>query len=99
MPRQKDEIWKNFNETVLTNGTTRAVCKICKSSVVGLVSRMKTHYDQYSIRHRESQPDEGAESSSTGSAAAKVSKQTVLPFLPANREFKHELNLQITRYA
>ena len=45
MPRTKDEIWKQFNEVTLANGTIRAECKECKASIVGLVSRLKTHFE------------------------------------------------------
>ena len=45
MPRTKDEIWKQFNQVTLANGTIRAECKGCKASIVGLVSRMKTHFE------------------------------------------------------
>ena len=49
---------------------------------------MKTHYEQCSVRH-----DEDA-----GPSDPKVPKQSVLAFIPTNKNFKHELNLQITRY-
>ncbi len=98
MPQQKDDIWGHSNETILPDGRNRAKCRICKSSVADLVSRMKTHYDQCSIRHRECRQDR-LEPSSTRSPAVKVSKQTELPFVSTKKEFKHELNLLITRYS
>ena len=45
MPRIKDPIWKKFNEIQLANGSTRGECPICKATVVGLVSRLKAHYE------------------------------------------------------
>ena len=46
MLRPKDDIWRKFNKIILPNGKIRAQCKLCKDITVGLVSRMKTHFDQ-----------------------------------------------------
>ena len=71
MSRVKDDIWKKFNEVTLANGNTRAECLQCKTRMVGLVSRMKSHYEGC-MRKRT------LEESSPGSSSA---KQATLPFL------------------
>ena len=54
MPRQQDEIWKKYKEITLPNGNIRGECKICKDSVVGLVSRLKTNFEQCSTKNQQS---------------------------------------------
>ena len=51
MPQQKDEIWRKFNEIILPNGCTRAEYKLCKITIVGLVVRTKSHFQDCSTRH------------------------------------------------
>ena len=87
MLRVKDDIWKKFNVIASLNATTSVECKLCKSSVVGLVSRKKTYYEQCSVRHDDD----------PGTSDPEVFKQNVLPFIPTNKDSKHELNLKLTR--
>ena len=85
MPRQKDEIWRKFNEVILPNGSTRAECKLCKNTIVGLVVRMKSHFQDCSTRHAAQQATTSTGVSTTQSpdddnsdaTPAKISKQGV----------------------
>ena len=105
MPRQKDEIWRKFNEVILPNGSTRAECKLCKNTIVGLVVRMKSHFQDCSTRHAAQQATTSTGVSTTQSpdddnsdaTPAKISKQSTLPFKSTSRQAQHDINLQITR--
>lgn len=45
--RQKDAIWQYFLEKCGNTKTgRRAICKICKKEIQGIVARMKTHYEE-----------------------------------------------------
>ena len=45
MPRVEDAVWKKFRQVTLANGSTRGECLQCKTRMVGLVSRIKSHYE------------------------------------------------------
>ena len=90
MPRTKDEIWKQFNEVTLANGTIRAECKGCKASIVGLVSRMKTHFEACSKKRAAPQ------NTTDDEPTPKQTKQSTLPFLTSGTK-QHETHLQIAR--
>ena len=93
MPRQKDEIWRKFNEVILPNGSTRAECKLCKNTIVGLVVRMKSHFQDCSTRHAAQHATTSTGMSTTQSpddnsdaTPAKISKQSTLPFKSTSRQ-------------
>ena len=90
MPRIKDEIWKQFNEVTLANGTIRAECKGCKASIVGLVSRMKTHFEACSKKRAAPQ------NTTDDEPTPKQTKQSTLPFLTSGTK-QHAIHLQIAR--
>ena len=81
MPRTKDEIWKQFNEVTLANGTIRAECKGCKASIVGLVSRMKTHFEACSKKRAAPQ------NTTDDEPTPKQTKKSTLPFLTCGAHF------------
>ena len=90
MPRTKDEIWKQFSEVTLANGTIRAECKGCKASIVGLVSRMKTHFEACSKKRAAPQ------NTTDDEPTPKQTKQSTLPILTSGTK-QHEIHLQIAR--
>ena len=89
MPRIKDPIWKKFNEIQLANGSTRGECPICKVTVVGLVSRLKAHYEACSRKRSNNEEIEVLEPNTP--------KQAKLPFLSGGAK-EHDIELQLTRY-
>ena len=106
MPRQKDEIWKQYEKITLSNGSISSECKICKDSVVGLVSRLKTQFEQstsfvgINVEAGYTPPIlfvRRLEWNNSLPWCFKAPRQRVIPFQPANKQIQHEVNLQITR--
>lgn len=78
--RRKDNIWNNYVEKVSKGKTgSRAICKICKKEMQGVVQRLKEHYSKCKKMQDmevENSPSSSTVSTSTGMYMNKLNIKT-----------------------